>query len=204
MNFALTKEMMAALAQVEPWTWIALLYGAQVLGAAGTAAVFGLESRQMTLPIALLIMGTLHAVVVRSSGGRVGPRMLHHWVPATIYCLFIYSLSNESFSGADVGINVNFFHPVEYAFLAIFFCWMGHAMIPSRGAAPLIRRVLAGGMAFAVSDEIHQSFIPGRMPSCIDLLLDFIGLSLGCSIFFAGRRFRQSCSVRAMGDEPIA
>lgn len=191
MPSAHVNEKIALLVHWNPWTWIALLYGLQFSGAIPIAMAFGLSPGGMIIPIALLTTGTLHAIAVRFSSKHKSLGTLHHCLPAIIYCLFIFSLSNESFKDAHVSFNVNFFHPLEYAVLAIFFCWAGHNMLPSKGVAAFTLRVLAGGIAFAVLDEIHQSFIPGRTPSFVDLLLDFLGLSIGCAIFFAGRGLRQ-------------
>ena len=35
------------------------------------------------------------------------------------------------------------------------------------------------GIIYAISDEIHQSFIPGRSPQVTDVLLDTMGVILG-------------------------
>ena len=43
--------------------------------------------------------------------------------------------------------------------------------------------ILTGLALFAVSDEIHQSFIPGRSASCMDVGLDGLGIFLGLSVF---------------------
>ena len=44
------------------------------------------------------------------------------------------------------------------------------------------------GFIYAVSDEIHQSFIPGRDCSAADLLADIVGLSIGLSLYLWYRR----------------
>lgn len=43
--------------------------------------------------------------------------------------------------------------------------------------------ILAGLLLFAVSDEIHQSFTPGRLASWMDVGLDVVGIFLGLSLF---------------------
>jgi VanZ family protein len=43
--------------------------------------------------------------------------------------------------------------------------------------------ILFGLVLFAVSDEIHQSFIPSRSASYMDIGLDFIGIFFGLAIF---------------------
>ena len=45
--------------------------------------------------------------------------------------------------------------------------------------------VLSGLVLFAVSDEIHQSFIPGRTASCVDVGLNIVGILIGFGIFSA-------------------
>lgn len=42
--------------------------------------------------------------------------------------------------------------------------------------------VLAAGLAYAASDEIHQFFVPGRFPSGGDLAADAVGIALGYSL----------------------
>ncbi len=43
--------------------------------------------------------------------------------------------------------------------------------------------ILVGLILFAVSDEIHQSFIPGRTASFMDIGLDLIGIFFGLWAF---------------------
>jgi VanZ family protein len=38
------------------------------------------------------------------------------------------------------------------------------------------------GILFALSDEWHQSFVPGRDPSAGDFLADFLGVLLGYTL----------------------
>jgi len=42
--------------------------------------------------------------------------------------------------------------------------------------------VVAGLILFSISDELHQSFVPGRTASIGDLMLDIIGITIGTSI----------------------
>jgi len=43
--------------------------------------------------------------------------------------------------------------------------------------------LFVSGVIYAVSDEIHQSFIPGRDCSAGDLLADIAGLAIGLIVF---------------------
>jgi len=51
-----------------------------------------------------------------------------------------------------------------------------------RGFHPL-SVMFVSGVIYAVSDEIHQSFVPGRDCSAGDLLADIVGLAIGLSVY---------------------
>ena len=40
------------------------------------------------------------------------------------------------------------------------------------------------GLLYAISDEIHQSFIPDRSPQITDVIIDFVGVIFGITIIF--------------------
>ena len=42
------------------------------------------------------------------------------------------------------------------------------------------------GMIYAVSDEIHQSFTPGRSPRIADVYIDTLGVILGVLLILLG------------------
>jgi VanZ family protein len=74
-------------------------------------------------------------------------------------------------------------HALEYAVLAGLI-WLG-----------LGRRwpVLAWGLAVAygISDEFHQSFVPGRHPDPMDVLFDATGAALAALLLWWGRSRRR-------------
>ena len=51
-----------------------------------------------------------------------------------------------------------------------------------RGFHPL-PVMFVSGVIYAVSDEIHQSFVPGRDCSAGDLIADIVGLAIGISVY---------------------
>ena len=60
------------------------------------------------------------------------------------------------------------------------------------------------GAAWAVLDEVHQSFVPGRDCSVGDLVADLVGLCL-CFLFLSGSRLPGDAlrkAAEAPGDEP--
>jgi VanZ family protein len=77
-------------------------------------------------------------------------------------------------------------HVVEYAVLAVLLCW---ALDRLPGTRP--RRWSKAGVALAIavlygaSDEFHQLFVPSRVGSVADVLIDACGAVLGIAGFYA-------------------
>lgn len=86
-------------------------------------------------------------------------------------------------------------HVVGYALLGLAYL---HALVP-RGVVRLRAAVFAVGLAtaYGATDEIHQSFVPGRGPAVTDVLIDTVGASLGVGL----RRLRQA--RRGPGEVPL-
>lgn len=72
------------------------------------------------------------------------------------------------------------FHIIEYAFLAflLFFGFKKYKL------AILI------GYLYAISDEFHQSFVPGRTSRLRDTLIDLMGILIGVFVY------RQICRIK--------
>ncbi len=58
-----------------------------------------------------------------------------------------------------------------------------------RGFCPLPVMFIFG-ILYAVSDEIHQSFVPGRDCSAGDLLADIVGFAFGFVVYLRYRKVR--------------
>ncbi len=68
-------------------------------------------------------------------------------------------------------------HLVEYGFFT-FFWWMAAATTWSSMDRRFPLWIFLFSFFFALSDEFHQSFIPGRDASWLDVTADFIGMVL--------------------------
>lgn len=101
------------------------------------------------------------------------------WAPAVVWAGVIFFLSGRSDPdvpgwtppGAD-----KVAHLALYAVLGATLAraWL-RTVAPGRGHwVPLLMGVL-----FGLSDEWHQSFVPGRRPSAGDVLADILGLACG-------------------------
>lgn len=96
--------------------------------------------------------------------------------PATLWASLLFWLSSQPFlPGPSVQGSDKVFHFVAYFVLGTTLAWAGRK---SRGKA-LHMALFAAGVLYALSDEWHQSFVPGRDPSAGDLVADILGLGLG-------------------------
>jgi len=76
----------------------------------------------------------------------------------------------------------NLAHIPAYALLT--FLWLkSFARAESKNNIIAFSLTLAGLVFFAISDEIHQSFVPGRTASFMDIGLDLIGILFGLWAF---------------------
>lgn len=71
-------------------------------------------------------------------------------------------------------------HAVLYGVLA----WLYRGALQGDGPPSGRARLLAFGLAvlYAVTDEIHQSFVPGRTPSPWDVVIDGVGAALAVGL----------------------
>lgn len=98
----------------------------------------------------------------------------------------IFYLSAQSDPGPDLpGFGGVIAHFLEYALLAALWTWALAPQLEHRalGVAAAITFV------YALSDEYHQSLVPGRDSDPLDLLVDAAGIAVGLALSRrAGRR----------------
>jgi VanZ family protein len=76
---------------------------------------------------------------------------------------------------------LDFIHVPLFAGMALVTLWA--VVGPPRPVRAAL--VMAACLVFAVSDEWHQSYVPGRVASLGDLRLDALGIGLGVSLGLA-------------------
>ena len=113
--------------------------------------------------------------------GRVPlPVALRLWAPVVLWAAAIFALSSVPDLGTGLGtwdlVLRKLAHAAEFALL-------GTLLLR---ALRLDRAALAFGIAYAASDELHQHFVPGRVGSPYDVLIDAVGVALGVA---AWRRY---------------
>jgi VanZ family protein len=175
------------------WGWICFLFAVQAVGSLGIAKLFHMDLRAIVVPVMILSAGAIVSAIFRavSESSRFGK--LQWWVPVLIYALFIFSLSDRAYPDAQPIFSTKVFHPIEYLVLGVF---ISLALLPAlreKGLTAFSARVFLLGILFAASDELHQAFIPGRVPSLTDVLFwDLLGISLAWAAILTVGRFLHS------------
>jgi VanZ like family len=95
------------------------------------------------------------------------------WLPVLAWAALIFGFSSVPDLGTGLGgwdlTLRKIAHAAEFAVLGAL---LARALGNGRIAA-------AVGVLYAVSDEVHQSFVPGRMGSAVDVGIDAVGVLLG-------------------------
>jgi VanZ family protein len=102
----------------------------------------------------------------------VGRSTLAAWGPVAAWAAVIFAFSSVPDLGTGLDSDLalrKLAHVVEFAVLGL---------LLARAAG---RSVLAFslGVLYATSDELHQAFVPGRLGSPFDILIDAAGVALG-------------------------
>jgi VanZ family protein len=99
--------------------------------------------------------------------------LLRLWLPVVAWAALIFVLSSVPDLGTGLGgwdyVLRKFAHAAEYAVLG--------ALLMRATGKPRLAFALA--TLYAVSDEVHQAFVPGRMGSAVDVAIDVVGMRLG-------------------------
>lgn len=135
---------------------------------------------------------------------------LLRWVPVVVWAAFISWFSTDAFSARSTNSYIDpvlrwifgdltpagfrlahnvvrkSAHLVEYAILGALTC---RAQVAPRMPIPrsLALRTLAACAAYALLDEAHQSFVPSRTGSIVDVLVDTTGATIGAFTIAAWR-----------------
>jgi VanZ family protein len=98
------------------------------------------------------------------------------WAPVVAWAAVIFAFSSIPSLGTDLGvwglIGRKIAHVVEFAIL-------GALLLRALGTTAVSVVV---GSVYAVSDEVHQSFVEGRVGSPVDWALDTVGVALGVAL----------------------
>jgi VanZ family protein len=100
------------------------------------------------------------------------------WGPVVAYMAAIFHLSSQSSPPTPGGLPDTLAHAIEYFGLGVVVFravagGLGARVTPARAMTTMIIAV-----AYAVSDEVHQLFVPDRTADARDLLADAAGASV--------------------------
>ena len=116
-------------------------------------------------------------------------RALSLWLPVIVWAAVIFLFSSIPSLGTGLGVWDTILrkgaHMTEYAILGLLLFRAFGRELPA----------LALGIAYAITDEIHQHFVRGRHASPIDVLIDTVGVAIGLLVFRLLRE-RQTQAVR--------
>ena len=110
---------------------------------------------------------------------RMRALRLDLWLPPLVLMGVIFALSAQPSLDSGLGvidqIGRKLIHFGEYALLC-FLWWRALASVTDARRAALLAFVLASG--YAVTDEIHQTFVEGRHGTPVDWLIDSAGAAV--------------------------
>ena len=101
------------------------------------------------------------------------PRVVSLWLPVLAWAVVIFALSSVPDLGTGLGgwdlLLRKLAHGAEYALL-------GLLLLRALGREYL---AVVLGIAYAVTDELHQHFISGRVGAPVDVAIDALGVVIG-------------------------
>jgi VanZ family protein len=111
-------------------------------------------------------------------GGRVAAA-----ASLVVWCVAIWTLSSKSdpedFVGVSFKLNDKVAHGIAYAAGGFLAAWAAGS--PVRRLRTLCVAIVFCAL-WGVSDEIHQSFVPGRESSGLDVAADVVGGAVGAAL----------------------
>jgi len=112
----------------------------------------------------------------------------YRWVPALLMMSLIFTVSSFPSTSIPNYGSFDFLvkksgHLLAYTTLALTYC---HGLRTDGMRRAGLAWLLA--VLFAISDEFHQSFVPGRTPWVVDILIDSSGALLGVLIWLVLHR----------------
>jgi VanZ family protein len=108
-----------------------------------------------------------------SIAGVTTSRTLTHWLPIVLWAALIFTLSSIPHLSSGLGtwdlVLRKCAHVTEYAMLGLLLARALQRELPA----------FALGVLYAVSDELHQSFVRGRHAAPLDVAIDSVGVLIG-------------------------
>ena len=119
--------------------------------------------------------------MARAYHRTVSGSVLRLWLPVAAWAAFIFALSSipdlgTGLGGWDLALR-KLAHTAEFAILG--------ALLLRATQRPGLAFTL--GVLYAVGDELHQTFVPGRQGSAVDIAIDAVGVACGVLLWQKAR-----------------
>lgn len=109
-------------------------------------------------------------------------RLVSLWLPPLAWMAVLFAASSQSDIGPAGQVPDWLTHGSAWLVLGVLLCRaLAGGLRPISGAGAVLAVALATG--YGVSDEYHQSFVPGRDASTADVFKDLGGATLGALLF---------------------
>ena len=109
---------------------------------------------------------------------------VRNWLPVLAWAALIFAFSSVPDLGTGLGgwdlVLRKIAHVAEYAIL-------GALLARATGRTGL---AFGLGTLYAISDELHQSFVPGRVGAPLDVAVDAVGVAIGVALWQLARARR--------------
>lgn len=106
-------------------------------------------------------------------------------IAATIF--YISSLIFEPSTGkGGIGFKALAYHVIAFFFLSLFLS----ISIAKGKYRHLVLLAIIIAILYGISDEIHQSFVPGRVPGLFDIFLNSFGIILASTLYLIFLEYR--------------
>lgn len=104
-----------------------------------------------------------------------------HWIFVGLWAGLIWTFSSlpdfqSNFSELWDFIVRKIIHAFEFGILALFLFRASCLSRPRRSMGPSLIFAILVSILYAVTDELHQTFVPGRVGSPIDVVIDVMGI----------------------------
>lgn len=125
--------------------------------------------------------------------------MLGRWGPVVLWMAIVFLVSSLSRPAMASRVPDWISHPLEYAVGSALFC---RALTEGRGRPLSLRAAAAATLLatlYGVTDEYHQSFVPGRTSDPADVGKDFAGAAAASFLY---RRWTMEKTDSISGEHP--
>ena len=115
---------------------------------------------------------------------------LDPWAPPLVLMVVIFVLSAQPDLSTGLGtwdlIGRKLVHVAEYALLCFLWWRATREVLRDRRAA--VALAFCAALAYAGTDEFHQTFVHGRHGTPVDIAIDMVGMALACVLILRRER----------------